>query len=59
MSELDDPVWCPDCGGMRPWKHKYQPTWRARVARAIVRTLGKITERVEQWRDAERGPKPR
>jgi len=50
-SSPDDLVWCPECGRMLPWKHKTNPTLRARVANTIVRVLTRLTERIESWRD--------
>ena len=36
---------------MLPWKHKYKPTLRARIANRMVRVLTRISDRVERWRD--------
>jgi len=47
----DDLIWCPECGRMLPWKHKYKPTLRARIANRMVRVLTRISDRVERWRD--------
>lgn len=52
----EEPVWCPECGKVLPWKHKHQPTLRARVCNWLIyQVVKKIETAVEDFRDTPRG----
>jgi hypothetical protein len=54
LYEVDDTIWCPECGRTMPWKHKPAPTWRARVANTLRPVLQRAIDRLDRFVEAVR-----